>query len=281
MSDPLRTDRYASRPIACITDRLAVQQTELPLQIAFRCFECNGAVLADRPHAKFCSNACRQRSHRRSKHDAAATITRGTNADLIAEVAKLYARPHHKIADLTYGKGVFWRQTPHLDVTGSDLVTVPERPYDFRRLPYDTASFDIAVLDPPYIHSPGQHQTDSRYQNAATTKGLDHDGIMQLYRDGMVEAKRIVRLGGQVWVKCKDQVASGVQRWDHIQLYLMAEALGLYARDLFVLEPTAQTSDARWEVQHHARKRHSYLWVFERLKVEEKGSALSLGMMRA
>ena len=237
-------------------------QTELDLQIAFRCEECNGAVIADRPHARFCSNACRQRNYRRTKHDAASTNTRGTNADLIAEVAKLYARQHHKIADLTYGKGVFWRQCPQLDVTGSDIVTVPDRPYDFRCLPYETACFDIAVLDPPYIHSPGQHQTDHRYQNAATTKGLDHDGIMELYKGGMSEAKRITRLSGQVWVKCKDQIASGVQRWDHIQIYQMALELGLYAKDLFLLEPTARTADSRWDVQHHARKRHSYLWVF-------------------
>jgi hypothetical protein len=233
-------------------------------------------MVADRPHGRFCSPACRQRNHRRKQHDAAGTITRGTNADLIAEVAKLYARPHHRIADLTYGKGVFWRQCPGLDVTGSDLITVPERPYDFRCLPYGDATFDIAVLDPPYIHSPGQHQTDARYQNAATTAGMDHEAIMQLYRDGMKEAKRIVRLGGQVWVKSKDQVQSGIQRWDHVRIYLMAQELGLYGKDLFLLDPTSKTSDARWDVQHHARKRHSYLWVFERVREEAATGKLPL-----
>lgn len=273
LSSPVTPSPLRILPITCSNGTLCLLQTHLDLQVAFRCEECNGAVVADRPHARFCSNACKQRHHRRKKQDAAGTITRGSNADLIAEVAKLYARQHHKIADLTYGKGVFWRQCPQLDVTGSDIVTVPERQYDFRCLPYEDASFDIAVLDPPYIHSPGQHQTDHRYQNAETTKGLDHDGIMRLYADGMAEAKRITRLNGQVWVKCKDQIASGIQRWDHIKIFQMAEDIGLYAKDLFLLEPTSQTTDARWDIQLHARKRHSYLWVFTKTR-EEATAAL-------
>jgi hypothetical protein len=39
--------------------------------------------------------------------------------------------------------------------------------------------------------------------------------------------------------------------------------LGMFARDLFILIPTSQTSRGRWAVQHHARKPHSYLWIFE------------------
>ena len=193
-------------------------------------------------------------------------VVKGNNADLIAEVAQLYAADDFKIADLTYGKGVFWRKCPELNVTGSDLVTVPDRPYDFTATPYDDASFDIAVLDPPYIHSPGNHQTDSRYQNRATTKGmLWRDLREQLYIPGMKEAMRIVKPdGGQVWVKCKDQVQSGMQRWCHVELCHDALELGLYPRDLFILKATSQTSNNRWNVQHHARKPHSYLWVFQR-----------------
>ena len=86
------------------------------------------------------------------------------------------------------------------------------------------------MLDPPYIHSPGKHQTDARYQNAATTKGmLWKDLRKELYIPGMKEAMRIVKEdGGQVWVKCKDQVQSGMQRWCHVELCHDAMALGLY-----------------------------------------------------
>jgi hypothetical protein len=194
------------------------------------------------------------------------SVVTGNNSDLIEEVARLYAAGDPKIADLTYGKGVFWRKTPHLRVFGSDRVTQPKRPHDFTALPYRDATFDIAVLDPPYIHSPGKHQTDSRYQNAATTKGmLWCDLRQQLYIPGMKEAMRIVKPdGGQVWVKCKDQVQSGMQRWCHVELCHDAMAMGLYPRDLFILIASSRTSNNRWSVQHHARKPHSFLWVFQR-----------------
>ena len=192
-------------------------------------------------------------------------VVYGDNGDLIRTVCHLYVRPDDKIADFTFGKGVFWRKVEGdiaRRVEGSDIVTVPERPYDFRNTPYSDGAFDIVVLDPPYIHSPGNHQTDSRYQNASTTKGMLHHDIRQLYVDGMREASRVSRR--QIWVKCKDQVQSGMQRWAHCEMLADALALGLFARDLFVLVPSSQTSRGRWTAQHHARKPHSYLWVFER-----------------
>ena len=191
------------------------------------------------------------------------SVVTGDNSDLIAEVARLYLKPEHRVADLTYGKGVFWRKLPRVDVTGSDIITVPERPYDLRSTPYEPASFDVVVLDPPYIHSPGDHTTDHRYQNAATTKGFLHADIRKLYQDGMREAARIAKPGGQVWVKCKDQVQSSIQRWAHVEMLADAQALGLYGRDLFILVPTSRTPAGRWARQFHARKVHSYLWVFD------------------
>lgn len=232
------------------------------------CKSCN-ATIGDQPVRKdrqFCSNKCRQTDYRRRVKVAnkpVQALVRGGNADLIKEVSRLYANdPSITIADVTFGKGVFWRKTPHLNITGSDLITVPERPYDFRNLPYDDGSFDIVVLDPPYIHSPGNHVTDDRYQNARTTKGILYDGILDLYREGLAEANRVARQ--QVWVKCKDQVQSGLQRWLHIDILREAGALGLIGRDLFILDATSQPSNRRWTVQHHARKSMSYLWVFEK-----------------
>jgi len=192
------------------------------------------------------------------------SVVTGDNSDLILEVSRLYTNDQMKIADLTYGKGVFWRKTPHLDVVGSDIMTVPERPYDLRHTPYKDGEFDIVVIDPPYIHSPGNHPTNDRYQNAETTKGFLHKDIRKLYLDGMMEAKRILKPTGQVWVKCKDQVQSSVQRWSHVEMLEDARTLGMYGRDLFILVPDSRTSSNRWENQYHARKVHSYLWIFDK-----------------
>jgi len=197
------------------------------------------------------------------------TSITGNNGDLIKVVAGLYLVDNMRIADVTYGKGVFWRQVDlkRFKFCPSDIKTCKDK-YDFRDLPYRSRSFDCVVLDPPYCHNPGSLIVDANYRNAETTKGMYHDDIIQLYRDGMIEACRILKEGGMLWVKCKDEVESGYQRWSHIELYLIAIELGLYAKDLFVLTPSNKPVIQR-KNQKHARKNHSYLFVFMKPRPSE------------
>ncbi len=204
----------------------------------------------------------------------------GDNADLVCAVAKLYIADGAHVADVTYGKGAFWRKTDtsRFRLLGSDLYpsNLECVKADFRALPYGDGSLDVVVLDPPYIHSPGHHMTDKRYNNkhtddawrieTASTHGMYHRDIMsEFYGKGMREAKRVLRDGGRLWVKCKDQIESALQCWSHIEIYAIATAeLTLYAKDLFVLVPTSMTKTDAWVNQYHARKTHSYLWIFEK-----------------
>ena len=61
-----------------------------------------------------------------------------------------------RVADVTYGLGVFWRQidVSEFDFFPSDLHTVRGRKYDFRNLPYQDGFLDIGVIDPPYGAAP-------------------------------------------------------------------------------------------------------------------------------
>jgi hypothetical protein len=97
--------------------------------------------------------------------------------------------------------------------------------------------------------------------NASTTPAYTHADIHALYQAGLREAARIAR--HQVWVKCKDEIESGKQCWAHIEIFLDARDLGLYARDLALLIPPSAGITERWRAQHHFRKAHSYLWVFD------------------
>jgi SAM-dependent methyltransferase len=193
------------------------------------------------------------------------TAYQGNNAKLIAHVAKLYIPDGALVADVTYGKGVWWRKTPtsRFTLLASDLLTCPDRPYDFRSLPYAPGSLDVYICDPPYIHHPGRHVYDQQYQNSATTGGMSHDDVLQLYQAGMQEARRVLKpAGSQLWVKCKDEVSSGRQCFSHGEIYEHAKALGFQAQDLFVLVAKSHLLGRRWDRQFHARKTHSYLWVF-------------------
>lgn len=186
------------------------------------------------------------------------TAHQGTNSVLIAEVARLYLRPGMAVADVTYGKGVFWKRVDltSLDFHGTDL----QDGVDFRALPYPDEVLDVVVLDPPYLHNPGRLQVEDRYRNLATTRGLNHEGILTLYTDGMAEARRVLKPGGQLWVKTQDEIANGKPRWTHLELYERARLLGFGVQDLFVLVRANATLQVKRQL--HARKNHSYLWIF-------------------
>lgn len=198
----------------------------------------------------------------------------GTNADLIAAVSQLYIKDDDIVADVTYGQGVFWKKTDtsRFNLLASD-IGISDRSgdgsfrADFRALPYGDHCIDVVVFDPPYVHNAGAKRViaDKHYKNSETTEGLYNSDIMELYRLGMTEAARVISTsGGQMWVKCKDEVEANVQRWSHITIYNIAMSLGLCPRDLFVLMPSASIAPNRWGKQWHARKNHSFLWVFTR-----------------
>jgi DNA modification methylase len=194
------------------------------------------------------------------------SVHRGNNNTAIAKIVEFYAKPGIIIADVTYGKGNFWQ---HTDTSLYHFLTSDIRPLkdialqaDFRCLPYNDESIDIAVLDPPYLHSSsGKHRSEARYGNGITTPHLYHNGIIELYRQGIVEAYRVLRNGGQLWVKCKDQIEGERQRWSHIEIYNLAAEIGFYGKDLIIVCPASHVH-TRWQKQFHARKIHSYLWIF-------------------
>jgi hypothetical protein len=245
-----------------------------------RCDRCDEPFARQRSTGRFCSASCRKKAHYHNGKTRShiETIVRGTNADLIKKVARLYLPAGSIVADVTYGRGVFWRK---IDLTkvrliASDLHFWERRqldllPADHRRvqadftsLPYADESIDRLVLDPPYLHAPGNGRFVERcYRNKQTTPGLDHDGVIALYRSGLIEARRVLRRsGGQAWVKCQDTISGG-QRWSHIEIKDIAEELGFFMRDLFILVPSSTMPRNNWKRQVHARKAHSYLSIFE------------------
>lgn len=181
----------------------------------------------------------------------------GNNSDLIADVVELYFQEGSKVADVTYGKGVFWRKVDKTkyNIIGSDLKTG----VDFRNLPYEDNSFDHSIIDPPYARISNLKGMVDCYN---TTRYTTHEDIIQLYREGLNELKRITKKGGYILCKCQDEVFGGKQQWSHIEIQDIAEKeLFLYAKDLFILVNISRPKPLYQ--QKHARKNHSYLWIFE------------------
>lgn len=198
----------------------------------------------------------------------------GTNADLFPDVLRIYAKPGDRIADVTYGRGVFWREvdTSQYECHFTDLAEDIEPPaiggVDMRDLPYDDESMNMVVIDPPYTHNLSTLKAsiaDCYNLNEEASESTSA-GVLRLHDAGMVEALRVLRPDGTMVVKCQDQIESGKQRWEHIYILLFVTTrLDLSAEDLFVLVQGGAPA-VRWPHQLHARKNHSYFWVFRKKK---------------
>jgi len=235
-----------------------------------RCAGCGEPLALSSQDRKTCSERCRKRAIRARQAKRISSVVRGTNATLIAEAAKLHIRPNALVADVTWGQGRFWRKLGDLcTVIGSDIEPRAGAKLAalLDHLPYADSSLDVVVLDPPYLSRPERamhYQIGDHYKGRSTATGLDHDDIIdRFYVAGMREALRVLKPGGQLWVKCKDELVSRRQRRSHIEIHTIAGELGFSDRDLFVHVSNNAGPNGQQQ-QKHARKRNSFLWIFEK-----------------
>ena len=198
----------------------------------------------------------------------------GDNAEIFPKILRLHVPKGAKIADVTYGLGVFWRnvQLENYELLPSDLKTG----VDCRQLPYAEASLDCVVLDPPYMEGlyrrtnghlagSGSHSAfRNAYSNGQNTESGPrwHGAVLDMYFKAGAEAFRVLKSGGVLIVKCQDEVSANTQRLTHVEIIINYEQLGFYAKDLFVVIRQNAPCITRLKKQVHARKNHSYFLVF-------------------
>jgi len=202
------------------------------------------------------------------------------NENIFPRILELHVPIGSKIADVTWGKGVFWKKVPkeNYDVHGTDIADG----IDCRSLPYADNSFDCVVLDPPYMEGFYRKQNDhkagsgthssfsSAYsngdevnadtQNTGTKKW--HAAVTDMYFKAGKEAHRILKNKGIFIIKCQDEVSAGKQWLTHVEIINEYESNGFYSKDLFIVMRTNKPSVSRLKHQVHARKNHSYFLVF-------------------
>ncbi len=203
----------------------------------------------------------------------------GTNDEVFPYALSLYVPPGSKVADVTYGKGVFWKRVPKdaYELLASDLFLG----VDCRCLPYQDASIDCVVFDPPYMHTPGgtahvDHQNYEAYygNNKAWSAAKYHEAVLALYFSAAKEAWRVLRHGGIYMVKCQDEVCANRQRLTHVELINEFASYGFVAEDLFIVVRTARPGVSRILKQAHARKNHSYFIIFRKPEGRKRWTGL-------
>lgn len=216
------------------------------------------------------------------------------NADVFAEVMALHLPKSGIVADITYGKGVFWKKVPTglYDLHFSDLTAKTacdpvhdvevKTGIDSRNLPFEADALNGLVFDPPYMEGlfrpsqdhlagAGSHKPfREHYSNGQATPDAEdqpkwHEAVLDLYLKTGREAYRVLKSKGIFVVKCQDEVSANRQRLTHVEIITAYESLGFYTKDLFVVMRLNKPGVSRLKTQVHARKNHSYFLVFQKI----------------
>jgi hypothetical protein len=202
------------------------------------------------------------------------------NSDVFPGILELHVPEGALIADVTYGKGVFWRKIAmdRYKVIGSDISQESwdvSMMADCRVLPYPSSALDCVVLDPPYMEGfyrksnsqkagSGTHRSFRSYYANGTERPEGpkwQAAVHYFYFQAGAEAHRVLRDNGVLIVKCQDAVSANRQHLTHIILVNEYEKMGFYAKDLFVVVRKNKPGVSRIKHQVHARKNHSYFLV--------------------
>lgn len=209
------------------------------------------------------------------------------NADVFPHILDLHVPTGSKVADVTFGTGVFWKNVDmsKYELIPSDIATG----VDCRKLPYNDESLDAVVLDPPYMEGllrtnkshkagGGSHSSFREYYSNGDEVNQEgpkwHGAVTDLYYKAGAESFRVLKDNGVCIVKCQDEVSANRQWLTHIEIINHYEKLGFYTKDLFVVVRQNKAVIARLKKQVHARKNHSYFLVFIKIPKGKKRTAM-------
>ena len=201
------------------------------------------------------------------------------NEEIFPLILSLYVPIGSEIADVTYGKGVFWKKVNPSDYNlhFTDIKTG----VDCRNLPYENCSMDCVVIDPPYMEGFYRRNSDhlagngtfssfreaysdgSIYEQKKDTPKY-HDAVLDMYYSAGCEAVRVLTSKGIMIVKCQDEVSANKQHLTHVEIINEYTKHGLTIEDLFVMIRNNRPSISTLKKQVHARKNHSYFLVFRK-----------------
>lgn len=194
-----------------------------------------------------------------------------SNYDAIKNIMQLYKIEQFDL-DCTYSKGNFWKNLPP-PIHKTDLYPINDTVIqaNSENLPFADGSMRTVMYDPPFLIA-GKTFRDNKEGSSVIAKRFEsytsYEKLMRNYYFTLKELYRVTEKGGFVVMKCQDTVSGGKNHFSHCMIMNMALEIGFYPKDLFVLHNKVRINSfgGRWSKQEHARKHHSYYWVFEKIK---------------
>lgn len=187
--------------------------------------------------------------------------------EIIRDILYLHTDGQSIDCDPTYSIGNFYKKGIPEPKYKFDLT--PQLPgvigASSNNLPLDNNSIDVIMFDPPFVitgDTYGEAQDGSSIIAKRFTGFHSFDELKQMYSSSLKEFYRLLRDKGVVIFKCQDVVVCSKNHFSHCWVMYEAMKLGFYPKDLFILLAKARLTDGR--IQQHARKYHSYFWVFKK-----------------
>jgi hypothetical protein len=149
------------------------------------------------------------------------------SSSAIAEILNRHF-PTGSILDVNYGLGVFYKNVASRRIVGVDLKPTGTVIADNKALPFQNASFDVGVVDPPYKRGDGKRY-EHRYGLAPKTETK----VTWSYYAALEELLRVVRHG--LIIKCQDGTDGHRVHARHFTLMTwMKEKTGLEPHDIAI-----------------------------------------------
>jgi len=194
--------------------------------------------------------------------------------EIIKNIIDLHIEKGVIDCDPTYSTGVFYKKSG---------IVAPEYKFDLYpqseevvksnsiSLPLENESLDSIMFDPPFVVSKGPSlKNPKKGSNIISTRFSNYDSIPLLwdyYTKSLNEFYRILKPKGMLIFKCQDTVSGGKNYFSHSYVMNKALEIGYYPKDLFVLMAKTRLISGNMKNQQHARKFHSYFWVFQKKQV--------------
>jgi hypothetical protein len=182
--------------------------------------------------------------------------------EILKDIIKLHCPGGFEL-DPCFGLGGFYKGGVPLPKYCFDIEPRDRRATeaDCRRLPFKAREVGSIIFDPPFLAGGG----DTGKMNARYRGGSKLWELEVLYEEALTEFQRILQPQGILVFKCQDILNGRQNNFMHVFVYEAAREAGFVGVDLFVkLNKTAMIPH-NFVNQYHARKMHSYFWVFKKL----------------
>ena len=198
------------------------------------------------------------------------------DVDILLDIRELYLDDEPFDVDPCYSSGKMYGDTLRpaikldknppepVGLINQDIVIQNDIVLD--GLPMNNESINSIVFDPPFMF--GKHgKTDENIMTKRFSMFDSWEDLEKMYKKSLCEFHRVLRPGGIVAFKCQDYTDSKTTM-THCLVYNWAVEIGFVAEDIFIMVfPGGRIYNSDL-IQRHARKQHSYWFVFKKKRAK-------------